>query len=58
MIRYFIGIDILKQFLFGISWHMTSASICFGPLSIEIHPKSFKEHDHWVSFYNAFTEDW
>ena len=55
--NYFIGFNVLRQFLFGISYFAGSWSLCFGPFAIEIHPCTRKTYTKLVSFYNAFDTE-
>ena len=53
---YFIGINLLKQCLFGVGYCMGSWSLCIGPLSIEIHPLN-RKCGKLFSFCNEFAKD-
>lgn len=57
MDEFTIGINILKQFLFGICYFNGSWSICLGPFSVEIHPGMYKECGLKISFYNDFSKE-
>ena len=54
MEQYFIGINILKQFVVGVIYGMGSWSLCVGPFSVEVHPHNIGCNKK-VSFYNEFT---
>lgn len=52
---YFIGINTLKQFLFGVGYCDGSWSISFACFSVEIHWHNRKAEKK-ISFYNEFQE--